>query len=159
PRDVPDLCRVFPVLARVPTLASAMAGRSPAADPDAVRRRAFSALRELLARLADRVPLIVAIDDLQWGDVDSGHFLTRLVTPPEPPRILLVGAYRSTDAEPSPIPTLLDDFARRDGHGQVSLITLEPLVRERAIELAAQMLGAGDAALAGAIAADSAGSP
>ncbi|MBS1152522.1 MAG: hypothetical protein H6Q89_4220, partial [Myxococcaceae bacterium] len=71
PRDFSALVRLFPVLKR---LDSVVARRRPLADSvDAkeVRRKGFRALAELFARLAERAAVVVAIDDLQWGDADS----------------------------------------------------------------------------------------
>ncbi len=98
PLDAAVIGRVFPVLMRVPALA-----QSPriaqAADDVELRRRAFSALRELFARIAFRRPLVLCVDDLQWADVDSATFLRDLVAPPMPPPLLLVASYREDELE------------------------------------------------------------
>ena len=71
PRDIHSLSRVFPVLLRVPSIAAVKRPAFEAPDPHEVRRRAFAALKELLSRIAERATLVVYIDDLHWGDVDS----------------------------------------------------------------------------------------
>ena len=95
PRFMPELGRIFPVLCRVEALTSVSGEASAASAPRDVRRHAFDALRALLTTLARRRPLVLQIDDLQWGDVDSAALLADLLRPPHAPRLLLLLAYRS----------------------------------------------------------------
>jgi hypothetical protein len=101
PTDLAWLAQVFPVLRRVPAIDDAAAVGSSVGDPVERRRRALDALRGLLARLAARAPLVVSIDDLQWGDTDSALALQRILAPPDAPAILFVGTCRDDELETS----------------------------------------------------------
>ena len=83
--------RVFPALGAVLPVASAP--RAPATpDVRELRSQAFTALRALLASVARHVPLVIAIDDLQWGDHDSAQLFAELTRPPLAGALFLFGA-------------------------------------------------------------------
>ena len=92
PANAALLAHVFPVLARIELLAGAP--RPPTTDPHHLRALTFAALRDLLAAIAQRRPLIVVIDDLQWADADSLALLREVLQPPGEPRLLLLATWR-----------------------------------------------------------------
>ena len=98
PRNVTALTRLFPILRRVDAVAEARQRVSTTTDPQELRRRGFGAFRELLVRLANRRPVVLVIDDLQWSDTDSAALIKDIIFVDEPPPILFVVCYRSEDA-------------------------------------------------------------
>jgi len=160
PRDILALARVFPVLQRIRAVADAPRRATQIPDPRELRRRAFSALKELLARMADRRPLVLHIDDLQWGDRDSAALLAELLAPPDAPALLLVASYRSEYAQSAPVLQSLREHARKD----VDFRGLEvgPMPMAEACDLALALIkhtDSGTRARARQIARESQGSP
>ena len=98
PRDAAALTRMFPVLGRVPAFRDAPVREVKEATE--LRRHAVRGLRELLGRMSDRSPLVLVIDDAQWGDADSAQVLEDVLRPPEAPCVLLAIVAR---AEANPL--------------------------------------------------------
>ena len=148
PQHVTALARLFPVLQRVDAIANAVVTHAAApraaeqeSDRQELRHRAFRALRELLSRLARRGPLVLAIDDLQWGDRDSGALLGELLSPPRAPRLLMICAYRTEEAEASPFLRQQRRFeAAFAGRLDVRKVEVGPLPEGEAAGLARQLL-------------------
>jgi serine/threonine protein kinase len=140
PPDVAALTRVFPVLLQVRAIAGLRHDRPPgSADPSSLRRRAFSALRELLGRIAQRRRLVVCIDDLQWADADSAVLLEDLLWPPFAPAMLTVLSFRSEETPRKPFLRALLDRAGRDIW---SAIALDPLTDDEARTLIGALIPA-----------------
>jgi serine/threonine protein kinase/tetratricopeptide (TPR) repeat protein len=119
PPHADALLRVFPVLASVPALASRQRVRSRLAEQQVERDQAFQALKALLTSLSAERPVIMFMDDLQWGDRDSALLLRELLAPPCSARLLVLGTYRSDDAGASP-------FLRSFERGDTSELGVEP---------------------------------
>jgi len=163
PRDVVALARLFPVLKQVPAVASARRHLLQVIDSQELRRRAFGALREMLIRLGEQQVLVLFIDDLQWGDVDSADLLTEVLRPPDPPTLLLIGAYRTEEIDTSPfLSRILPLRARAASAIRFRELALSEIDADQAIDLAHQLLGPDPSApadRAATIARESGGNP
>lgn len=163
PPHIGALARVFPVLNRVEAIARLAAGGEMATDLTELRRQAFTALRNLLARIGQRWPLIVQIDDLQWGDLDSANLLAEVLRPPHTPRLFLLVSYRSEDRESPALKRGLAALeSARDISNHLDHCSIEPLTEEESLGLALELLGEAQPEsrlLAERIAAESGGSP
>jgi serine/threonine protein kinase/tetratricopeptide (TPR) repeat protein len=156
--EVWALARLFPVLRRVPSIAAA--AEQQVVDPREMRRRAFGALRDLLANLSREKPVVVYIDDVQWGDTDSAALLVDLMRPPNPPPILLVMTYRDNEAQTSAF--LGETSTHWPADAESRDISVGPLDPNDAQRLALALLDKIDRSgeqIAGAAARESRGSP
>jgi eukaryotic-like serine/threonine-protein kinase len=156
PRDAGALVQLFPVLGRVPVFAEAPARTF--GDLRELQRTAFAALVELLAKLRERGPLVVYIDDLHWTDADSVTFLRYLFIHTEAPPLLFVGSHRA-DAHGSKPLTRVLDAARSNRACHVSSLQLGPLSAADAEQLAARILPERALTAAAEVARESLGSP
>jgi tetratricopeptide (TPR) repeat protein len=160
PLHAEALVRVFPVLARVPALATRGRFATRQREEQQERDVAFQALKSLLARMGDERPVVMFIDDLQWGDRDSALLVRELLTPPDPPRLLLLGTHRSGEDSP-----FLSAFAGSSADTsmctEVERIALDKLGESDAVAVVRAMLEheGEDQKLAQLIAAESEGNP
>jgi serine/threonine protein kinase/predicted ATPase len=138
PPHIQSLARVFPVLKRVKAIGRSDSAVGTANDPLLVRQQAFQALGRLLAAVGERRRLVLFIDDLQWGDVDSAQLLSAVLAQRPSPRMLLLSSYRSEYAGNA----CLREFRRawESGHIPFSDIEVLPLTAEESRELATELL-------------------
>ena len=140
PPNLATLMRLFPVLQEWHALSDASPEVANASDLKELRRHGFAALRQMLDRVAMRQPLVLFIDDLQWGDEDSADLLADLIKGGSA-ALLLVACYRSEEADSSPLLRRLTPLRATDG-GASSVVdmALEELDPPQAAELAAGLL-------------------
>jgi eukaryotic-like serine/threonine-protein kinase len=142
PRHLGALTLQFPVLLRVAGLARFATRYVRPADPHELRRHASAALKELLSRIADHHPLVLLIDDLQWGDVDSVHMLRDALLTEDAGAITLVVAQRNDERVPSPALAAFREATQMLARGEQLLeLALPPLSEGESVELARMLLG------------------
>jgi len=158
PEDIGALGRLFPVLQRVPGVPATPAGAREE-NARGLRQRAFDALRELLETIAAAQPLVLFVDDAQWGDLDSAALLLDVLRPPRAP-LLLMMTYRDEEADRSP---MLAEMAERWPEGaERRTMAIGPLDATDAQALALALLDASDdlaQRIARAVAREARGSP
>jgi eukaryotic-like serine/threonine-protein kinase len=160
PRNRRALTSLFPVLERVPIIdAWDSLARLPS-SPVERRERAFAALKELLGRISDQGPLVLTIDNLEWGDKDSAELLLRLCSAPDPPAMLVIGTYRPEPERKNAFFERLGSIGNQVGEASRRNASVGPLAPRSAYELCKATLGSGcDDELCWSIAEETAGDP
>jgi len=146
------LPRLFPVLLRVDAFAT-LEDQAEPTDPQELRRTVYGALRELFARVGERVPLVLIIDDLQWTDRDSLVLLQEVLGDAHAPELMLVGTLRPQRGRPRD--RLLRALRRTD----LQTIELGPLPDREAETLAMTLMPSADATVVQAVVEEAAGFP
>lgn len=117
-----DLARLIPALAE-------RVGDLPAAresDPETERYLLYAAAGGLLERAAEREPLFLILDDLQWADAPTLSLLRHVAVTGGPMRLMLVCTYRDSDlSRDHPLTGLLADLHREQGIERVKLTGLD----------------------------------
>lgn len=160
PDDFLALTRLFPVLKSIPTIRQEYKKVLKIPDTQELRRRAFTALRQLLINLSQKYSVVLFIDDLQWGDGDSIALVQEVFRPPDPPSILLIATYRSEEKHNVFLKALL--ALPKESTVNSWHIEVDKLSEEESRELALKLLGENEEILsvfADLIAEESAGIP
>lgn len=141
--SVPDflaLTRLFPVLKSIPGVQNTYVKVLEIPDSQELRRRAFYALRELLTILAKRLPVILFVDDLQWGDIDSASLLEEIFCPPNPPTVMFIATYRNEKTTKNSF--LQSLFAlKKEPAIKVWDVEVSELSEKESYELASKLIG------------------
>ena len=94
--------------------------------------------RDFTRALADAAhPLVLFLDDLHWGDIDSARLLGELVRPPLAPRMLVVSTLRPD----SPSPAFLAALDEALASVEQQTVVLAELPPEEARAMASHLLG------------------
>ena len=111
-RDTGELARLLPEF-----------GAPPAdADPDMARARLFELLLALLEALAERLPLVLVVEDVHWADHPTRDLLSFLVRNLRHAAVLLVVTFRSAELHRThPLRPLLAELSRMAGVTRVEL--------------------------------------
>ncbi len=137
-----QLATLGPILATIfPELAARLNSEpSYPLPPEQARLRLWEAIGELLAAMAGRQPVLLALDDLQWADGATLDLLCFIARQQMSARLLILGAFRPGEAEQNP--ALSRAVAELTRLRVLERITLQPLGRAEVDALAAAYLGA-----------------
>ena len=103
-----ELSRLIPELRRrAPDLPP-----PPVDEPETERYRLFEAVVGLLTELSRARPVLLVLDDLQWADRPTLLLLRHLARATNPARVLILGAYRSTERRGDTFTNALGELLR-----------------------------------------------
>ena len=126
-------------------------GDTSGAPEDAgARHRLFSAVDDVLGAVAERRPVVLVLDDLQWADRPTLLLLGFVLRSSRRAPLLAIGTYRDTEiGRRTPLATALAELRRDGGAERIGLRGLAP---DEVSELAAGWVGAEEASrVAGAV--------
>ncbi len=159
PTKVRAIAQLFPALQRLDFVTRIKQRHRLPRDATELRHAAFTAFKELLAGIAAQESLVLFVDDLQWSDVDGAKLLSSVLSRPDPPALLLIGAYPSEgDTSGVGLSTLRERIQQFDA-SEVREIALGELSEPDAEGLARQLLSAEIKDRASQIATEAQGSP
>jgi eukaryotic-like serine/threonine-protein kinase len=124
PSNMGRLARLFPVLKRVKLIDEMMGNQTELADPRQLRLTAIAALGQLIDSITETKTLLLTIDDMQWGDVDSAILLNQLLQFGFEYRLLLVIGYRVEYVNTSPCLKTLHKGKWRTGETATGSLSL-----------------------------------
>jgi DNA-binding CsgD family transcriptional regulator/tetratricopeptide (TPR) repeat protein len=130
-----ELTRLLPDLPqRVGELPDPLPG-----DPDSERHRLHTAVADLLASVARRHPLLLAIEDVHWADGPTLSLLRHLARSAPDARMLLLATFRDTEADmPRELSNALVDLRRVE---DVVRVVLTGLNQDEVVEFVCRSAG------------------
>ncbi|MHB8656648.1 MAG: ATP-binding protein [Solirubrobacteraceae bacterium] len=148
-----ELARLLPELRRrLPELAGA-----PLADAATERYRLFEAVIELLSEISSSAPVLLVLDDLHWADRPTLMLLRHLARAPDPGRVLVLGAYRTSEVGEGAFAQSLSELR---GQRLLTAVPLGGLEEVQTAELVENLTGVTPAAsLISALQANTEGNP
>jgi predicted ATPase len=69
----------------------------PSADVDAERYLLFGDVVDVLARVSERAPIVLVLDDLHWADKPTLQLLRHIVASPGALHLLIIATYRDSE--------------------------------------------------------------
>ena len=138
------LAKIFPVFKTVPTIAHSVAAADQTLELAELRTQAFRTLGQLFRLIGERFPLVLCIDDLQWGDRDGVEMLRVALAEPGL-QLLLIATYRDEYLASSAALQAFGELKAALPHLTVRDLPVDPLSREESLELIRQRMPAGSA--------------
>lgn len=114
-----------------------LSGRSEARSSTFGQQQIFEQYTDILRNLAERFPIILFIDDLQWVDHASAELLFHLSRRIEGSRVMIVGTYRPNDlamrrsGQPHPMERTIAEVKRYYGDAVIETDERDPTEQRR----------------------------
>lgn len=135
PDDFVGMANLFPVLRRIQFISNMPTIDNVLTTSETLRHRSFVALRDLLKNISKTLPVVLFVDDLQWGDADSVIAYERILNSSDAPTMLFLGSYRSDEKADS---AFFQQWDECEFGVESSTVTVGPLNLGQSLELVKQ---------------------